>query len=126
MDCGCNCLGIAASSRKPVKRYNLLMPALFGSKPPPASGELDASEHRRIKKVVEYCEKNPHRLPKVWRNMQRSPACMHVPPVLPAADVFPRAHAPVSECPHPLPRRLIAKRSGALVTCVRLGTTRRS
>jgi hypothetical protein len=67
MDCGCNCFGIAASSRKPVKRYNLLMPALFGSKPPPASGDLDASVLRRIKKVVEYCEKNPHRLPKVWR-----------------------------------------------------------
>ena len=65
MDCGCNCFGIAASSRKPVKRYNLLMPALFGSEAPPASGELDASANRRIKKVVEYCEKNPHRVPKV-------------------------------------------------------------
>ena len=65
MDCGCNCFGIAASSRKPVKRYNFLMPALFGSESPPATGELDASATRRIKKVVEYCEKNPHRVPKV-------------------------------------------------------------
>ena len=69
MDCGCNCFGIAASSRKPVKRYNLLMPALFGKEAPPATGELDASANRRIKKVVEYCEKNPHRVPKVqWRH----------------------------------------------------------
>ena len=81
MDCGCNCFGIAASSRKPVKRYNELMPALFSSKPPPANGELDASVNRRIKKVVEYCEKNPHRVPKVRRTFM-AVACLFAPPAL--------------------------------------------
>ena len=32
MDCRCNCFGIAASSKRPVKRYNLLVPDIFLSK----------------------------------------------------------------------------------------------
>lgn len=65
MDCGCNCFGIAASSKRPVKRYNLLVPDIFPKQAPPFSNELDASTVRKLKKLHEYLEKNLHRGPKV-------------------------------------------------------------
>ncbi len=54
MDCPCNCFGIAASSRRPVKRYNLLVPNVFPKQPPPFAEELDATTHRTLKKLFEY------------------------------------------------------------------------
>lgn len=64
MDCNCNCFGIAASSKKPVKRYNLLVPEIFPKKPPPYREKLDVSTERKLKKLFEYLEKNLHRGPK--------------------------------------------------------------
>ena len=65
MDCGCNCFGIASSSRFPVKRYNLLVPDIFPKKNPDVSPKVEASTERKYKKLTEYVEKNPHRGPKV-------------------------------------------------------------
>jgi hypothetical protein len=65
MDCSCNCFGIAASSKVPVKRYNLLVPDIFPRQAPAFDEGLDASITRKIKKLVEYVELNPHRAPKV-------------------------------------------------------------
>ena len=65
MDCGCNCFGIASSSRFPVKRYNLLVPDIFPKKQPEVSERVDASTERKYKKLYEYIAKNPHRGPKV-------------------------------------------------------------
>lgn len=65
MDCNCNCFGIAASSKRPVKRYNLLVPEIFPKKSPPFAAKLDVSTERKLKKLFEYLEKNLHRGPKV-------------------------------------------------------------
>ena len=65
MNCDCNCFGIAASSKRPVKRYNLLVPDIFDGTPPVFGEELEAGTQRKIKKLAEYVEKNPHRGPKV-------------------------------------------------------------
>jgi len=65
MDCGCNCFGIASTSRFPVKRYNLLVPDIFPKKEPEVSERVDASTERKYKKLYEYIAKNPHRGPKV-------------------------------------------------------------
>lgn len=65
MDCGCNCFGIAASSKRPVKRYNLLVPEIFPKQAPTLQKKLDASTERKFKKLYEYLEKNPGRGPKV-------------------------------------------------------------
>ena len=65
MDCNCNCFGIAASSRKPVKRYNLLVPEIFPKQSPPCQEKIDVSTERKLKKLYEYVEKNLSRGPKV-------------------------------------------------------------
>ena len=65
MDCSCNCFGIAASSKKPVKRYNLLVPDIFPNKASPFAEHVDPSTERKLKKLYEYLEKNLHRGPKV-------------------------------------------------------------
>lgn len=64
MDCNCNCFGIAASSKKPVKRYNLLVPDIFPKASPPYQERLDISTERKLKKLFEYLEKNLNRGPK--------------------------------------------------------------
>lgn len=64
MDCGCNCFGIAAASKVPVKRYNLLVPDIFPRHAPPLTMGVDLSMERKYKKLYEYLEKNPHRIPK--------------------------------------------------------------
>ncbi|KAK9811710.1 hypothetical protein WJX72_008813 [[Myrmecia] bisecta] len=71
MDCNCNCFGIAASSKRPIKRYNLLVPDIFPRKQPSFSDKLDSSIERKIKKLFEYLEKNVHRGPKVSRRLAR-------------------------------------------------------
>ncbi|CAG9462322.1 unnamed protein product [Pedinophyceae sp. YPF-701] len=65
------CLGLEEASRSPVKRYNLLTPKLFPKEPPPLAGSLDKSIIRNISKLCEYCEKNPEKVPKVSRRLQR-------------------------------------------------------
>ena len=65
MNCGCNCFGIAASSRRPVKRYNALVPDIFPRTAPAFSNSIDPAVERKFKKLCEYLEKNPHREPKV-------------------------------------------------------------
>lgn len=65
MDCNCNCFGIAASSKRPIKRYNLLVPDIFPRSEPSFTDKVDSSTERKIKKLGDYLEKNPHRGPKV-------------------------------------------------------------
>ncbi len=69
MDCSCNCFGVAAASKVPVKRYNLLVPDIFPRAAPPFTPGADPAAERKCKKLLEYLEKNPHRIPKV------RPAC---------------------------------------------------
>ncbi len=64
MNCGCNCFGIAASSARPIKRYNLLVPDVFPKQQPPADAPVDAATARKIKRLLEYVDKNPQRGPK--------------------------------------------------------------
>ena len=70
MDCNCNCFGIAASSKRPIKRYNLLVPDIFPRSEPTFTDKVDSSTERKIKKLGDYLEKNPHRGPKVKRLLE--------------------------------------------------------
>ncbi len=70
MDCNCNCFGIAASSKFPVKRYNLLVPDIFPRKPPAFADRIDPATERKYKKLYEYVEKNPHRGEKVTHRLR--------------------------------------------------------
>ena len=65
MDVGCNCMGAAAASRRPVKRYNLLVPDIFPKTEPPFDQPVDATTERKFKKLVNYLEKTHERGPKV-------------------------------------------------------------
>ena len=69
MDVGCNCLGAAAASRKPVKRYNLLVPDIFPKKQPAFEEPVDATTERKFKKLANYLEKMPERAPKANRSL---------------------------------------------------------
>ena len=62
-----SCFGLlpTASSRRPVKRYNLLVPDIFPRTEPPFQDKVDSSIDRKIKKLADYLDKNPHRGPKV-------------------------------------------------------------
>lgn len=64
-----SCFGLlpTASSRRPVKRYNLLVPDIFPRTEPPFQDKVDSSIDRKIKKLADYLDKNPHRGPKVQR-----------------------------------------------------------
>ena len=64
MDCNCNCFGIAAASKRPVKRYNLLVPDIFPKKEPSVDSPVDAATERKFKRLFEYLEKTPARGPK--------------------------------------------------------------
>ena len=65
-----SCFGLlpTASSRRPVKRYNLLVPDIFPRTEPPFQDKVDSSIDRKIKKLADYLDKNPHRGPKVMFN----------------------------------------------------------
>lgn len=65
LGCTCNCCGIAATSVAPVKRYNDLVPDVFPKSQPPLDAPVDAATARKLKKLVEYVDKNPQRGPKV-------------------------------------------------------------
>ena len=78
MDVGCNCLNVATAAKVPVKRYNLLVPALFPVAEPSATKPLGIGVEKNIKKVGEYLERNEHRIPKVrraWANRGRRRPC---------------------------------------------------
>ena len=64
----CDCFGYAAASRRPVKRYNLLVPDVFPKKEPPVDRPLDATTERKFKRLYEYLQKTPNRGPKVLFN----------------------------------------------------------
>lgn len=87
MDCNCNCFGIAASSKFPVKRYNLLVPEIFPRKPPAFAELIDAATERKYKKLNEYVVKNPHRGEKVTHSLPRS-----LPTTISAQGIFLSCH----------------------------------
>lgn len=62
-----NCLGAASAAKVPVKRYKALVAELYvhTAKSTDAEGDLDPSVARGINKLVEYLDRNPHRIPKV-------------------------------------------------------------
>lgn len=68
-----SCFGLlpTASSRRPIKRYNLLVPDIFPRTEPPFQDKVDSSIDRKIKKLADYLDKNPHRGPKVSRRLAR-------------------------------------------------------
>ena len=70
-----SCFGLlpTASSRRPVKRYNLLVPDIFPRTEPPFEDKVDSSIDRKIKKLADYLDKNPHRGPKVHSSATRPP-----------------------------------------------------
>lgn len=61
----CDCFGYASASRRPVKRYNLLVPDVFPKKEPPLDRPVDATTERKFKRLFEYLQKTPSRGPKV-------------------------------------------------------------
>lgn len=69
------CFGMVASSKVPVKRYNLYVRDVFDCRIGERAVELDDDLPRpllgRIKKLTEYAEKNPHRIPKISRRLKR-------------------------------------------------------
>lgn len=71
----CSCFGTAASSRVPVKRYNQYVKDVFDAKTDPNTQVLDDELPRpmvgKIRKLTEYAEKNPHRIPKIARRLMR-------------------------------------------------------
>ena len=76
MDVACNWFGVAAAAKVPVKRYNLLVPALYPVKEPDLDKTLGITEEKNFKKVAEYLERNVHRVPKVIRELH-SIHCLH-------------------------------------------------
>ncbi len=65
MDIGCNCFGVATAAKVPVKRYNLLVPAVFPVSEPSPTKKLPVGVEKNIKRLSDYLERNEHRIPKV-------------------------------------------------------------
>lgn len=66
MDLPCNCLGVATAARVPVKRYNFLVPSVYRAEKDISLGKPSGpGVDRSIKKLGEYLNRNPHRVPKV-------------------------------------------------------------
>lgn len=62
---GCSCLGIAATSLVPARRFETYVANLFPKKKdkePAADGPFDAVVASKVKKLAEYAEKNAHRV----------------------------------------------------------------
>jgi len=68
---GCNCLGFKTASEAPVKRYNLLVPAVFPLEQPDYQKDLPNGVQKKMKKLGEYLEKYPERSEKVSRRLER-------------------------------------------------------
>lgn len=64
MGLSCDCFGYASASKRPVKRYNLLVPDIFPKNQPAVDQPVDASTQRQFKRLYEYLQKNPSRTPK--------------------------------------------------------------
>ena len=62
---GFNCLGFKSASEAPVKRYNLLVPAVFPLDQPDYQKDLPNGVQKKMKKLGEYLEKYPERSEKV-------------------------------------------------------------
>jgi hypothetical protein len=68
------CFGKACAkeaSKKPRKRYNEYVPAIFPAKAPDWRAQLDAGTIRNISTVQEYVEENIQSAPKVSRRLWR-------------------------------------------------------
>jgi len=72
MDIGCNCFGVATAAKVPVKRYNLLVPAVFPVTEPSTTKKLPVGVEKNIKRLSDYLERNEHRIPKVSRRLGRT------------------------------------------------------
>eukprot|EP00889_Picochlorum_renovo_P008445 jgi/Picre1/35475/NNA_002937.t1 len=72
MDIGCNCFGVATAAKVPVKRYNLLVPAVFPVTEPSPTKKLLVGVEKNIKRLSDYLERNEHRIPKVSRRLGRT------------------------------------------------------
>lgn len=57
--------GTASAAKVPVKRYNLLLPAIYPVTEPAFDKAIPINSERAIKKVSDYLESNEHRIPKV-------------------------------------------------------------
>lgn len=64
MNTGCNCFGIAASSRVPRKGYNKLVPPVF-PKDPPISSRPDQEQERQLQSLIAYLAATPNCISKV-------------------------------------------------------------
>lgn len=71
MDISCNCFDVATAAKVPVKRYNLLVNAVFPVTEPSVTKPLALSTEKSIKRLTEYLERNEHRIPKVSRRLAR-------------------------------------------------------
>eukprot|EP00890_Picochlorum_soloecismus_P000223 jgi/Picsp_1/1200/NSC_04681-R1_cyclin-like protein len=72
MDVSCNCFGVATAARVPVKRYNLLVPAIFPVTEPNVHKPVNIGVEKNIKRLSDYLERNEHRIPKVSRRLART------------------------------------------------------
>jgi hypothetical protein len=71
MDISCNCFDVATAAKVPVKRYNLLVNAVFPVTEPSVTKPLALPTEKSIKRLTEYLERNEHRIPKVSRRLAR-------------------------------------------------------
>lgn len=72
MNTSCGCFSsLAAASVVPVKRYNLLVPAVFTHDETSLEQPMDPAVAKQIEKLLEYVAKNPHRGAKVSRRLAR-------------------------------------------------------
>jgi hypothetical protein len=72
MDVSCNCFGVATAAKVPVKRYNLLVPAIFPVTEPNPDKALSIGIEKNIHRLSDYLERNEHRIPKASRRLARS------------------------------------------------------
>ncbi len=72
MDIGCNCFGVATAAKVPVKRYNLLVPAIFPVTEPSPDKPLSVGVEKNIHRLSEYLGRNEHRIPKASRRLART------------------------------------------------------
>ncbi len=72
MDVGCNCFGVATAAKVPVKRYNLLVPAIFPVTEPNPDRPLSVGVEKNISRLSEYLGRNEHRIPKASRRLART------------------------------------------------------
>eukprot|EP01025_Chloroclados_australasicus_P023312 TRINITY_DN2367_c1_g1_i3.p1 TRINITY_DN2367_c1_g1~~TRINITY_DN2367_c1_g1_i3.p1 ORF type:complete len:847 (-),score=75.95 TRINITY_DN2367_c1_g1_i3:478-2946(-) len=64
--CGCSPASVA-----PVKRYNILVPDVFPRTEPDVNYPISEGTKKKIKKLYEYVEHTPERIPKVSRRLMR-------------------------------------------------------